>query len=67
MERIHVTQLRARLSQLGAEFLPRESALFNGRAHVYFIRSRSTYIKVTRQSETVKLEYSATCPCHKAG
>lgn len=66
MERIHVNQLRARIAQLGAQFMPTESALFKGRAHVYYIGASRRYIKVTRVGDAVTLEYSSTCPCHKA-
>ena len=69
-EVVPVNGLRARLAALSAQIMRDETALFNGRAHVYYSGPMRKWILVKRHPKDphnhVILEFSSDCPCSQA-
>lgn len=61
MEKIHASQLPARLKKLGAKFMPDRSST---KAHIFWAPASQRWIKVVRSGASeVTLTAHATCPC----
>lgn len=65
-ETVSVAQLRARLNQLGARFLPEKNPA-GAKSHIYHSGPLKKWLRVKRHPQRPRefalIEYFDTCPC----